>query len=104
MSRRLQPRKGCTPTRDNRHWNEFDGMSDNRLQSTNPLYLGIDLGTGGVRALAVSAAGEVVAASSAEFPSASQTKPNLPPGHHEQDAQDWWRATQQALASIVAAL
>jgi sugar (pentulose or hexulose) kinase len=67
----------------------------------DPLYLGIDLGTGGVRALVVRAAGEVIASSSVPFPKSTRT---LPPGHHEQDANEWWTTTQQAIAGAMAIL
>ena len=71
------------------------------MSTTTPLYLGIDLGTGGVRALVVDGTGSVVAGHSVPFPKSDRV---LPAGHHEQDAADWWRATQQAVAGIVAAL
>lgn len=69
--------------------------------SLAPHFLGIDLGTGGVRAVAINETGEVVASSNISFPPNHHT---LPAGHHEQDAEDWWRATQQAVTSVVESL
>ena len=71
------------------------------MNSTSPLYLGIDLGTGGVRALVVGAAGDVVASSSIPFPPNDRT---LPTGHHEQDADSWWQASRAAIEKVLAAL
>jgi xylulokinase len=57
--------------------------------------VGIDVGTTGVKAIAVSPAGEVAAR--AEFGYELDTPR---PGWAEQDPEDWWRATELALASI----
>ena len=61
------------------------------------LLLGLDLGTGGVRALLVSEAGEVVAAHSEEYPLATPK-----PGWAEQDPEDWWRASVAAIRGALA--
>ncbi|RIJ76369.1 carbohydrate kinase [Nakamurella silvestris] len=67
---------------------------------THPeLFLGIDIGTQGVRAVVVTAEGDQVGAGS---------RPLVPglrsPGRHEQDPQTWWEAlgeaTRQALAPV----
>lgn len=70
------------------------------MQNQTPVTLGLDLGTSGVRALAVSATGSILASASCALP---RTQPG-PPGHHEQDPADWWRATLDTLAQLVAAL
>ena len=59
---------------------------------TEPLFLGLDVGTSGVKAILVAASGDVVA--SATSPLTMQT-PH--PGWAEQDPEAWWQAT---LASI----
>lgn len=55
-------------------------------------YLGIDLGTTGVRALVVDRLGKVVGAATAEQPLSSPA-----PGWMEQDPEDWWLAACQAI-------
>ena len=63
------------------------------------VFVGIDLGTGGVRGLAVDASGSVVAAHSVAFP------PSAPvDGRHEQDPESWWTAACQACRGLVAEL
>jgi len=62
--------------------------------SDNPL-IGIDVGTSGVKGVAISASGEVLALAEESYPvSAPQ------PGWSEQDPEDWWRATQACLARL----
>jgi sugar (pentulose or hexulose) kinase len=61
-------------------------------------WLGVDLGTQGVRALAVSARGEVLAAG--ERPLASRR--NGP--RHEQDPEEWWKAFAEVCREVTAAL
>src|SRR5437868_5493481 len=63
---------------------------------TDPLVLGLDLGTGGVRALVARPDGRVVAQTAA--PLAPSTIPG--PGRHEQSPHDWWRAVQECLAAL----
>ena len=63
------------------------------------LFLGIDVGTGGTRAVLIDAAGKVVASQAADhapFQSAF-------PGWAEQDPEDWWRAAQQSIRAVLAA-
>ena len=56
-------------------------------------YLGIDIGTSGVRALVIDAHGEISANSKAELPD---------PVDGKQDAELWWRALQECLSSLSA--
>ena len=61
-----------------------------------PIVLGIDLGTAGVRVLATTACGDIVAG--AESP--------LPAGHtdgviHEQDPESWWRGVVSAVQDLM---
>ncbi|HVA89458.1 MAG TPA: FGGY family carbohydrate kinase, partial [Chloroflexota bacterium] len=55
-------------------------------------FLGLDLGTTGVRALLIDGHGAVLGAATAEHPLHSPA-----PGWMEQDPEDWWRATAQAV-------
>jgi xylulokinase len=48
---------------------------------------GLDVGTSGVKGLAVDADGSVVAAAEAGYPLSTPR-----PGWAEQDPEDWWRA------------
>jgi xylulokinase len=60
--------------------------------------LGIDIGTGGSRALLLSESGDLLAAATAEHaPFVSQQS-----AWAEQDPQDWWRACRQAIRSVLA--
>ncbi|HAF15601.1 MAG TPA: xylulokinase [Blastocatellia bacterium] len=60
--------------------------------------LGIDVGTGGTRAVAVDESGNVVAAATAEH--APFASPHI--GWAEQDPRDWWRATIEAVRHVLA--
>src|ERR671928_149251 len=58
--------------------------------------LGLDVGTGGARALAVDAAtGELVAQATAGYPLATPR-----PGWTEQDPEDWWQASRTVLRAV----
>jgi xylulokinase len=60
------------------------------------MLLGIDVGTGGTRAIIVDEGGGVLASATAEHsPFASPRT-----GWAEQDATDWWRATQEAVRQV----
>ncbi len=58
-------------------------------------YLGLDLGTSGVKALLVDGAQEVLASHTAPL---AVSRPKA--GWSEQDPLDWWRATETALAAL----
>ena len=62
-----------------------------------PTLVGVDVGTTAVKAVAISARGDVLAR--AEMPYALSTPQ---PGWAEQDPEDWWHATQRALKSLPA--
>jgi xylulokinase len=57
--------------------------------------VGLDVGTSGVKALAVSAQGEVLARAEREYPLSTPR-----PGWAEQDPEDWRRAAEEALAAL----
>jgi xylulokinase len=59
--------------------------------------LGLDVGTGGARAVAVDETGSVVAESSSEYPLRSPR-----PGWSEQDPEDWWDGAKEALGKVAA--
>jgi xylulokinase len=62
-------------------------------------FLGVDVGTGGTRAVVVDAEGKLVgAASSPHAPFRAEH-----PGWAEQDPEDWWGAAQQAIRGALAA-
>ena len=57
--------------------------------------VGLDVGTTGVKALALSPDGEVLARAEEEYPLSTPQ-----PGWAEQDPEDWWRATEAALDAL----
>jgi xylulokinase len=59
--------------------------------------LGLDVGTGGARAVAVDDSGSIVAEASSEYPLLSPR-----PGWAEQRAEDWWQASKEALGKVAA--
>jgi xylulokinase len=61
------------------------------------LLLGIDVGTGGTRALVIDEQGGIVASATAEH--APFASPET--GWAEQDPRDWWRATREAVAQVL---
>ncbi len=61
--------------------------------------IGLDIGTTGARALAVDETGAVVADASAPYPLLTPH-----PGWAEQHPEDWWRAAQDALRQVTAAV
>lgn len=69
---------------------------------TEPLVLGIDVGTQGARVIVAEARGRVVAQATREF--ARVTQPGLPLGYIEQDPEEWWRATRAGLQAVLAQL
>src|ERR1700728_321566 len=60
-------------------------------------YLGIDVGTGGTRALAIDGQGSIVASASAEHENFASPRP----GWAEQDPHDWWKACGIALRNAL---
>jgi xylulokinase len=57
--------------------------------------VGIDVGTSGVKALALTPEGEIVGRAEREYPL------SIPhPGWAEQDPEDWWRATEAVLTDL----
>lgn len=62
------------------------------------MFLGLDIGTGGTRAVLVNTQGKLVASASAEHVPFRSPKP----GWAEQDPEDWWRAAQQAIREVLA--
>jgi sugar (pentulose or hexulose) kinase len=63
-----------------------------------PVALGIDLGTQSVRVLAADLDGIVLGAAAEPLTSVR----NHQPGHHEQDADQWWQAVCRAARSVTA--
>jgi xylulokinase len=59
------------------------------------MLVGVDVGTSGVKALAIDADGAVRARAEAEYPLSTPR-----PGWAEQDPEDWWRATELVLARL----
>jgi D-ribulokinase len=62
------------------------------------VYLGVDVGTQSVRVLAVTGTGEVAARASRPLASVRQGV------RHEQDPNEWWRATAECLREVTSAL
>jgi xylulokinase len=63
--------------------------------ATQASIVGLDVGTSGVKALAISEQGEILARAEEEYPL------SIPqPGWAEQDPEDWWRATERALERL----
>lgn len=68
------------------------------MASESSLFLGIDVGTGGVRALAVTQDGTVAGQASVRFAGEAFA---LQAGRHEQPPQAWWRAVAQTCRELV---
>ena len=62
-------------------------------------FLGMDVGTGGTRAIVVDAAGKLISGASSEHAPFKTAHP----GWAEQDPEDWWRAAQEAIRGAIAA-
>lgn len=61
------------------------------------LLLGIDVGTGGTRALVINQGGEVIASATADHKAFASPQT----GWAEQDPQDWWRACGEAVRAVL---
>jgi len=59
--------------------------------------IGLDVGTSGVKGIAIDAAGAVLAVAEEPYPLSTPQ-----PGWAEQDPEDWWRAAQSVLAQLPA--
>ncbi|HEX5851004.1 MAG TPA: FGGY family carbohydrate kinase, partial [Rubrobacter sp.] len=57
--------------------------------------VGLDVGTGGARAVAVDGSGKIVAEAGSEFPLHTPR-----PGWTEQDPEDWWTGAKEVLARV----
>src|SRR5207302_11049374 len=57
--------------------------------------IGLDVGTSGVKGVAIDADGRVLATATAEYP---LSRPH--PGWSEQEPEDWWQASQRVLAEL----
>jgi xylulokinase len=61
--------------------------------------IGLDIGTSGARALAVSDSGDVIASAAQEYPLLTPR-----PGWTEQNPEDWWEASRKVLAEVASAV
>ena len=87
------PHPAELPSLSTLHHDEFPY----KVKATMNLFLGIDVGTGGTRAVLIDPAGKVVASHSEEH--APIHSPH--PGWAEQDPEDWWRAAKIAIAGAI---
>jgi xylulokinase len=69
-----------------------------RFPPLTPAFIGVDVGTTGVKTIAISPNGEVIARAEEGYPLSTPRQ-----GWSEQDPQDWWRATQATLEAMTAA-
>lgn len=60
-----------------------------------PTLVGVDVGTTGVKAVAITPDGDVLARAEEAYPLSTPR-----PGWAEQDPEDWWRATERALGAL----
>ncbi|MFM7133702.1 MAG: FGGY family carbohydrate kinase, partial [Planctomycetota bacterium] len=67
------------------------------MSANGGVYLGIDVGTTGTKCVAIDARGAVLAEALGEHP-VSYPKP----GWSEQQPEDWWRSTVEAVRAVVA--
>jgi len=64
-------------------------------ESDEALYIGIDIGTGGCRALAIDSNQQVIAEAQAPFPPSTTEN-----GRHTQNPEHWWQGLEQALHQL----
>ncbi len=69
-------------------------MSVDPRSAGRPL-VGLDVGTSGLKAVAISRGGELLATAGRSYPLSTPQ-----PGWAEQDPEDWWRAAQEALEDL----
>jgi xylulokinase len=62
---------------------------------SHDVLVGLDVGTSGVKAVAIAPDGRVLASASEEYPLSTPQ-----PGWAEQDPEDWWRAAQSCLEQL----
>ena len=67
-------------------------------ETTEPLVLGVDLGTGGLRTALATARGRILAVAKRDLPTRL-----LPGGGAEQDPDDWWQAVAETVKELLAA-
>jgi xylulokinase len=63
--------------------------------AAEPILVGVDVGTTGAKAIAISPDGAVLARAEEDYPLSTPR-----PGWSEQDPENWWNATQRALAAL----
>lgn len=66
------------------------------LARPSSLFIGVDLGTSGCRAMAINASGEIKAHAVFHYPAQNSDQ-----SHHTQTPDDWWQATQTVLKDII---
>jgi len=62
----------------------------------SPLFIGVDFGTSGVRAIAIDGAAQIQGQAAVDLPSAPRKG-----AEHTQDPRIWWRALEQALDTLL---
>ena len=76
-----------------------DKSYSSKLALPSPLFIGIDLGTSGCRAIAIDDLGNIKAESKISYSSQYQNQQNHT-HHHQQTPADWWAATQTVIKDI----
>ncbi len=68
-----------------------DKSYSSKLTRPSPLFIGIDLGTSGCRAIAIDSHGKIKAQAKTHYPNKN---------HKQQTPSDWWQATQTVLQAL----